>query len=98
MKPFKNILLISFFSALTASFAGTAIAEDKGTPSDTPNATASSAVPAEAFVDRDGDGIADGREHRFRKRSGRRSGADKKQMKQKRNQNKGGAGNGARIR
>jgi len=79
----------------TSSFAGPALAGDAA-----PSATAKkdSPKPAEAFVDRDGDGISDGLEHRFRKRSGRRRGSDKKQMKQKRNQNKGGAGNGARIR
>lgn len=98
MKPFKKILLISLFSALTALFAGPALADDTGKPLNSKNATASSAESSEAFVDRDGDGIADGRENRFRKRSGRRSGTDNKQMKQKRNQNKGGSGNPARIR
>jgi hypothetical protein len=103
MNALKTILLTSFLVMLASSFAGPALADNAQAPSDISTGTerknpdAPKPEPAEAFVDRDGDGISDGLEHRFRKQSKRRQGSDKKQTKQKRNQKKG-SGSGARNR
>lgn len=47
------------------------------------------------FVDKDGDGIRDGKEHRFRRRSKHGKDADRKTGKQRRKRAQKGKGNGA---
>ncbi len=99
MRPLFQIFLSSVFAALIASFAGPAFSDEPPTPKPAPAAEgASPSEMSEGFVDRDGDGIADGKEHRFRKRSKRRTQDGNRQMKQKRNKNKGARGNSPQSR
>jgi len=98
MRPLFLILLPYVFAGSIASFAGRALSDESPKPETQQSTSASGDEMSDGFVDRDGDGIADGKEHRFRKRSGRRGKEGQKQVKQKRNRNKGSRGNGSQSR
>jgi hypothetical protein len=94
-----KFLFVSFLTIIVSSYAGRALAEDPKQPSSSKTPTTQSSKQSEKFVDKDGDGISDGKEHRFRKRGARHSGGnDGRQMKQLRNQNRNGQGNGSQGR